>query len=73
MDYGKAFKNVRESAGYSRAEIAEQLGITPNALWKIENKRTTPKQNTIVKFCRFMGVPLAFLFISALETQDYKL
>lgn len=71
MNFGKAFRELREEKGLSRAEVAKQIGCTPSALSKIENGRTVPKEITIRKFCAFIHVPVAFFYNRAFTIEDY--
>lgn len=73
MNLGKAMMDIREETAMSRADVAKALGITPGALWKIENGKTLPKPATIARFCREMKVELARLFCTAFEAEDYRL
>lgn len=73
MNYGKAFKEIREEQGLSRAEVAKQIGCTPSALSKIENGKTVPKEKTIAKFCLLARVPLARFYTLAFEKRDFSL
>lgn len=71
MNYGKAFKEIREEKGLSRTEVAKRIGCTPSALSKIENGRTVPKEITIRKFCAFIYVPVAYFYNRAFTIEDY--
>ena len=67
MNYGKAFKTIREEQGLSRAEVAKQIGCTPSALSRI----VIPKQSTIETFCTMMRVPIAAFYYRAFTTDDF--
>lgn len=71
MNYGKAFKELREEEGLSRAEVAKQISCTPSALSKIESGRTVPKQTTIHKFCATLHVPIAYFYAKTMDLEDY--
>lgn len=71
MNIGKAMRMIREENGFSRPEMAEKLGMTPGALWKIENKKTKPKPSTIDYFCFVTRTPLARLYSLAFEPIDF--
>ena len=71
MNYGKAFKEIREERGFSRPAVASKIGCTPSALSKIENGRTTPKEKTISRFCAVAQVPVAYFYQKALSMEDY--
>ena len=73
MDYGKVFKGIREATKTSRPQMARDLGITASALWKIEHGKASPKKETVSKFCRIAGIPLAYFYISSLELKDFAI
>lgn len=73
MNFGKAFKELREEKGISRAEVAKQIGCTPSALSKIESGKVTPKEKTIAKFCLMTRTPMARFYTLALEKDDFSL
>ena len=73
MNYGKAFRELREENGFSRADVAKQIGCTPSALSKIENGKTVPKEKTIAKFCLMTRTPMARFYTLALEKDDFSL
>ena len=71
MNYGKAFREIREEQGLSRTEVAKQIGCTPSALSKIENGKTVPKEKTIAKFCVAYGIPIAYFYTRAFTREDF--
>lgn len=71
MNIGKVFKKEREARGETQRAFAVKLGLTPAALWKIESGRNWPKQATVKRFVTETGIPVARLYIEALETEDY--
>ena len=71
MRIGKAFKNIREESGIKQREMAARLGMTPTALWKIENGRVYPKKSTIDAFCFATKTPLARLYSISFEAKDF--
>ena len=72
MDIGKAMMEIREEAGISRKEMATKLKIRPQSLWKIEKGMTYPKPKTIAQFCVAAKVPMACLYMRAMEKEDYR-
>lgn len=71
MDYGKAFRELREEQNLSRAEVAKQIGCTASALSKIERGKVIPKHVTIEAFCIMMRVPLAGFYFRAFTMEDF--
>lgn len=72
MNYGKAFKELREEKGLSRAEVAKQIGCTKSALSKIENCRVLPRDKTIANFCAILLVPLARFYTLCFGPDDFR-
>lgn len=72
MEIGRAMQKIREERGMSRKSIADSIGVTHGALWKIENGRVEPKRATIERFCSVMGIPLAYLYGRAMALDDYR-
>ena len=73
MNFGKAFKESREEMELTREKAAEMTGCTISAFSKIERGKTIPKQSTIEKFCKRIGIPIARFFYYAMESQDFRL
>jgi len=73
MDYGKVFKEIRKASNTSRPQMAKDLGITASALWKIENGKASPKKETVSRFCRLTGIPIAYFYISSIELKDFTI
>lgn len=71
MNLGKAFKEIREEKKASRQIVAKALGITPGALWKIENGKVVPKPATIQRLCDNYSVPPARFYTLAFEPSDF--
>lgn len=72
MNIGKVFKEARARKNITQKAMAQSLGLTPAALWKIEVGRNWPKQKTIEALCRETEMPLARVYIEAIEPEDYK-
>lgn len=71
MNFGKAFRKIREEQNRSRGEVARLINCTPSALSRIENSRTVPKWKTIETFCAMCRVPIARFYAEAFEPGDY--
>ena len=71
MDIGRAMKWFREVQGYSRATVAKHIGVNPQSIWKIETGHSIPKPSTVDKFCKVMGIPLAYLIQKSLTVDDF--
>ena len=71
MNYGKAFRQIREEQGLSRSEVSKKIGCTPSALCKIENGQVLPKKATIAAFCLATKTPVARLCTLSFEAHDF--
>lgn len=71
MNYGKAFREIREEKKATRLIVAKALGCTPSALSKIENGKVVPKTATIQRLCTNYSVPLARFYTLAFEPSDF--
>lgn len=54
---GDKIKALRESKGFSRADLADQLGISQMAVWNWENKGMTPRRELLGKIAKALRVP----------------
>ena len=71
MNYGKAFRDLREEQNLSRKELATQIGCTPSSLSKIERGIVIPKHGTIQALCAICRCPVARFYFDALEPSDF--
>jgi DNA-binding XRE family transcriptional regulator len=58
---GHNIRRVREQRGYDQAELARLVGISPSALWKVENEDRTPRGPTLRKLAEVLSVDPAEL------------
>lgn len=54
QNFKNNLKSLRQSKGFSKKEIAEQLKITPQAYGKIENGLSSPSFETLVKLAEVL-------------------
>lgn len=52
MNIGDFLRRLREEKGYSQEYIAEQLEMSQNAYWKLENNQSSIKFRTIEKVAK---------------------
>jgi len=57
----KNLKTLREKKGISQAALAEELGISQQAVNKYENKPTEPDIATLVKIANYFDTSIDFL------------
>lgn len=71
MDFGKTTKALRLQQCLSQKEMAQKLGITVAALWKIEAGKTVPKAKTIEAICSVINIPTAYFYHKSFTIEDY--
>ena len=65
-EFGMRVRELREGTGLSQERFADAIGVGRSHLWKIENAKTNPTLQIIVKIARGLDLSLAQLF----ETMD---
>ncbi|WP_448700869.1 helix-turn-helix domain-containing protein [Mucilaginibacter sp. AW1-3] len=70
MNIGTAIKLIRKEKGLSQKELAEQCGISVNALSQIELNAAFPQKNTINSLCTALDVPVAYLLFFSINEDD---
>jgi DNA-binding XRE family transcriptional regulator len=55
MELGTALKAARCAAGLSRAELARELMVCPDRVYRMETGRKDPSWTMIVRFARHTG------------------
>lgn len=53
---GEKLKVKRESAGLSRFELAEKVGIAETQIWRWETGQARPRKSHVVKLAKIFGV-----------------
>lgn len=48
-------KRLREEHGLSQSELADQLGVRPPSVWKLERGLQNPAYSTLVKLADIFG------------------
>ena len=62
MSVGSRIKQARVKSGLTRADLAEQLNITPSAISNYENGISTPRQDILCEIIGRLGVDANFLY-----------
>lgn len=52
---------LRDNMGISKAELAEKVGISKQAIGQFENGKTMPSIHTFIALADFFGVSLDYL------------
>jgi transcriptional regulator with XRE-family HTH domain len=55
---GERIKAAREKASWGQAELAREVGMTPNGLWHIEKGLRNPRPATVRKIAEVLGIPV---------------
>ena len=61
---------ARELRGWSRAELARKLGVTPAAISQFESGAIKPSAETCEQLGRQLGVPTGFFFLPLIKTHE---
>lgn len=48
-------KRLREARGMSQTDLADQLGVRPPSVWKLERGLQNPAYSTLVKLADIFG------------------
>lgn len=62
MKFLYKLKSERVAQGIKQKDFAEQLGITPQYLNSIENKKTEPRRDLMIKISKLLNVTVQELF-----------
>ena len=55
-EFGVLIKNARKKKGWSQEVLADESGISPQALSSIETGGSSPKLSTVVQLVRVLGL-----------------
>ena len=61
MKLGEQIKQIRKNKGIKQKELAEQLGISENAMCNIEKGYSCPSGMTIERICALLNVELKLI------------
>ena len=56
MKLGAQIKQIRKKKGFSQKQLAEQLGISANAMCNIEKGYSLPSKETVDEICQLLNV-----------------
>ena len=72
MTLGEKIQQLRKETGLSQETLAEQLGVSRQAISKWELGEATPDTDKIVRLCRLFHISTDYLLFDEME-QDEKL
>lgn len=70
MNLGNAIKELRKIRGISQRELADQCGLSANAMCSIENNASFPSKGSFEKICKALDMPSAYIFLFAITDED---
>ena len=82
FDFGSKLKELRQNAGLTQKQLAEQIGITKSVVSFYELRERTPSPDILVKLASVFHVSTDYLLgiekgktldISGLDTEDEKI
>lgn len=56
-DFGEELKRLREEKGFTQAELAKMVGVTPGYISHVEKGIREGKVDVLFALCRALGVP----------------
>ena len=71
MTLAETLKELREKKGKNYREAAEEMGISHNYLWELENgKRSNPSKSRLQKLCDYYGEPMRQYMLDSFNLKD---
>ena len=69
---GKNIKEIRKSNGYTQEKLAEEIEVSVRYISDIEQDRTKPSYEVIIRICNVFHISLNQIFSEYLKTQENK-
>lgn len=60
--YSKPLELLRKKHNYTKSYVANMIGISPASVSNHENGRTMPELMTIMHYCKFYKISLAYFY-----------
>ena len=60
--YSKPLELLRKKHDYTKTHVAHTIGISPAFVSNHENGRTIPELMTIMHYCKFYNISLAYFY-----------
>jgi transcriptional regulator with XRE-family HTH domain len=70
MKLGEAIKELRKAKGLKQKDLAFKIGVSANAICKIEKGEAMPQKETLNKIVTALEIPESYLLFFALESTD---
>lgn len=55
MDFGDNLRSMRIDRGYTLEKLGDMIGVSPQAVYRWEAKKTEPNMRTIARICEIFG------------------
>lgn len=72
MSVGSRVKELRESKGMSRSELADRIGVTIGAISNYENEVSFPKEPILFRLMGVLGCDANYLFQDSINIPSMK-
>lgn len=72
MSVGSRIKELRESKGISRSELADKIGVTIGAISNYENEVSSPKEPILFKLMEILECDANYLFQDSINIPSNK-
>ncbi len=69
---GKTLQSIRKSHGYTQEKLAEAVECSPRYIGDIEQDRSKPSYEVLVKICNLFDISLDDVFKGYLKTKNKK-
>lgn len=69
---GKNIQAIRKSHGYTQEKLAEAIECSPRYIGDIEQDRSKPSYEVLVKFCNLFNMSMDVIFSEYLEIKGKK-
>lgn len=70
MKFNDKLTTLRKSHGYTQEQLAEQLGVSRQAVSRWELGDTTPEMNILIQLCRVFDVSADYLINDEYESDN---
>lgn len=70
MTIGKRISEARKTKGYTQEYIAEQLGVSRQAVSKWEQDQTSPDTRNLIGLSKLLGVTVDYLAVGSVTDDD---
>ena len=69
---GKKFQTIRKSHGYTQEKLAEAIECSPRYIGDIEQDRSKPSYEVLVKLCNLFNIGLDDIFSGYLDIKGKR-